>query len=320
MKKLYVADHAKTPGHCGGGLQYMVARTFQNAKGTIDGTKVPEYSEARLHIDSFMQYHSMNKKQRMRQSGIDKSRMNMVEKKHGGSFSTKELFVPEYKDLSRLYGKTGTQSVYNILPTPPVKDIQGVAFIRPLNIVKYMFANGVPIDDFWAGSNYNGPNIDEAGDGKVHTVRQCQKSVQWAKEMSESLRQSAVLCPVSDWWDGFGPNRVKNNRYSVECQTFTCSAPKDLTNTINNTFLMAIGLKTSKGWEKVQELFRRDMMFLGGCLGRPCMVYHGKLQKVIPVVFKRFASLADKIQRPLSTFTLGSASDLHRRYGYSARI
>jgi len=39
------------------------------------------------------------------------------------------------------------QSFWNNLPIPPVEDIGGVAYVSPLNIVKFLFAHGIPVDD-----------------------------------------------------------------------------------------------------------------------------------------------------------------------------
>jgi hypothetical protein len=323
MKQFWVSEHATTPGHCGGGLQYMVARTFQNAKGAIDVERTPTYDEARVQIDSFILYQTMNKRQRIIQSRINKALMQHVQPGAEGSI-LKLTYVPEYKDQARLYGKSGNLSLYNLLPTPPVENIDGVAFISPINIARYMFANGVPIDDFWIGSSRAESSLHATFDGKVHHVQQCRKATQFATEMSQLLgkdNEATVLCPTSAWLDGFGPNRNKNKFLSVDCQTFIGSAPKDLTNALDNTSLMALGLASqSTGWEKVQKRIREDMRVLSGEGGKPFMVYHGKLQKVIPVVFRCFAHIADKIQRPYSTYTVGSGSDWHRCFGYSARI
>ena len=147
MRLFWVAEHASPPGRCGGGLRYLVARTFQNAKADagLDVDRIPDFPEARWHIDSFIQYHSMSEPQQRRQARITKSIMDHVQPQSGTFF--KDTFIPEYKDLARMYGKTGKQSLWNILPIPPVEDLDGVAYVSPIHIVKFLFANGVPVDD-----------------------------------------------------------------------------------------------------------------------------------------------------------------------------
>ena len=76
-----------------------------------------------------------------------------------------------------------------------------------------------------------------------------------------------------------------------------------------------MGLKRSKkGWETVAHKYRNDMRQLS-TLDQPFYVYHGTLKKMIPVFFRRYASIEDKIERPDTTSTIGCGSDVHRCYG-----
>jgi hypothetical protein len=331
MRLFWVAEHASPPGRCGGGLRYLVARTFQNAKADagLDVDRIPDFPEARWHIDSFIQYHSMSEPQRRRQARITKTVMDHVQQQSGTFF--KDTFIPEYKDLARMYGKTGKQSLWNILPIPPVEDLGGVAYVSPIHIVKFLFANGVPVDDIVVNSGVQSDNEEEEEDKRVFHVADTTTAKQWLQEIIDNNKSSpegekkegvqrAVCLWGSDWKDGFGPSRVKNNRGSVDAWTLTISAPKHLINATDNTFLMAIGLKKSKkGWREVQHRFKEDMGQLSKTTD-PVTLYHGDMQKMAPTFAKHFAHLADKQERPEGTCTMGCTSTIYRIFGVVGQI
>ena len=45
------------------------------------------------------------------------------------------------------------------------------------------------------------------------------------------------------------------------------------------------------------------------------MVYHGTLQKMVPVFLRQYAFISDKIERSNCTSTYGAMSDVHRCFG-----
>ena len=329
MRSFWVAEHATQAGHCGGGLQYLAARTFQNAEGgVIDRVKTPEYPEARWQFENFLLYDSMNDKQRQRYGRINESIMGLFQQQAGTFF--RHTHIPSYKEQSRIYGKSGKQSFWNNLPIPPVEDIGGVAYVSPLNIVRFLFANGIPVDDilvqFHDQEKLN--NLKEAPDEPVFNVCESRRAKYWIRSIVEESEKGDVIpssmkrCIASwttTWKDGFGHSRVKNFRGSTIAQTLTCSPPKHLVNAGNNTFLNACGLKHAKGWSEVQYRFERDMAVLSDTL-RPVLVYHGVLQKIIPVFFQQMATIEDRPERADNTGTISYASDMHRCFGVAGKI
>ena len=331
MGNYWFAEHATPVGYCGGGLRYVVARTFQSAeKGYhIDNKRVPEYPEARWQFENFLQYQSMNDKQRQRQSRITKAIMDHVQQQTGNFFQ--HTFIPAYKDLSRIYGRTGKQSMWNTLPIPTPQNVHGVSYVSPISILKFCFANGVPVDDIVVQSG--APLLSDEGNSSddestigdetmVCHVSQCRKVTEWTGHLASNREKAyakLVALGLSDWKDGFGPSRVKNNRGSVDAWTFTISPPKHLVNATDNTFLMGLGpKKATKGWDAVAHMFRKDMEHL--TLNGPHMFYRGDLQKIVPTECKRLASLTDKVERPDSTSTIASGSDMHRCFGTVGKI
>lgn len=322
MRNFWIAEHATEPKYCGGGLRYLVARTFQNTKGgsSLDSSRMPSYAEARWHIEAFLQYQTMSELQRQRQSRITKSVMGHIAQQKGDFF--RHTFIPDYKSLSKMYGKTGKQSIWNTLPIPPVENLNGVSYVSPMHILKYMFANGVPVDNIlFDPKHHQYPSSMDV----VGHVDECKKFLNWRQKLVEdgaafSTMTGGVLIWASTYEDGFGPSRTKNNRGSVVAMTITFAPPKNLVNATANTFLVAVGLKRSHGgWEAVANRFKKDMELLSST-DKPTMVYHGVLQKVIPIFFKRFVSIEDKVERPDTTCTIGSGSDVHRCFGVSAKI
>lgn len=324
MRNYWMGEHACPAGFCGGGIQYLVARTFQSAPlGTIHEESTPNYPESKFHIENFLLYQSLNDSQRHRQARISETIMGHVQQQADDFF--KHTHIPTVKEQSRMYGKTGKQSIYNCLDIPEVMDIGGVAYIEPLHIIKFLFANGVPVDDILVefqdgeGTPERTP-MEEPADTKVHCVSQCKKAREWKRELTQKGPPStvpenkALVCWLTKWKDGFGHSRVKNNRGSTDCMSFTCSPPKDKVNASTNTFLLAIGLKKAKGWRRVHHLLEEDMRALTNT-EKPILVYHGVLEKVIPVVFQDMVTTEDKPERASHTGTISFASDIHRCFG-----
>ena len=78
-----------------------------------------------------------------------------------------------------MYGKTGKNSIWNNLPIPTVEQYDGVAYLSPLCIVKYLFANGVPIDDMlldFESTNSSQLDADNDGHNVIEHVYQNQKN------------------------------------------------------------------------------------------------------------------------------------------------
>ena len=150
--------------------------------------------------------------------------------------------------------------MWNVLPISPVKDIEGVAYISPIHIVKFVFAFGTPVDDILV--EFDKGDIGENDPAKkVFNVSDTAKTTNWIQELIVTVQRSnkeplvkvAVCAWLSSWEDGFGPSQVKNYRGSIASATITCAMPKSLINATNNTFLMAVGLKKATGWDAVRE-------------------------------------------------------------------
>jgi hypothetical protein len=143
-------------------------------------------------------------------------------------------------------------------------------------------------------------------------------SVAMAGRNTPGYPKAVVVNLVSDWRDGFGPSRTKNNRKSVLLWTFTVGATKDSSNSGDNTFILAVGSKDNPSWTKVERFFSRDMNVVSD-VSKPLLVYHGKLRKMVPTVMIRIASLEDKPERAEITSTLEGGL-YHRCFGKSVAI
>ena len=329
MKNFWAAEQGSGEGRCGGCLIYMSAKTFQQVRdGQMDSTRYPCLQEALWQFHNFLQYQSMNKKQRKRQSLIN---LALTRNVPSNSFF-KDTFLPPYNQLGRYYGTTGQHSMYNSLPRPKAIDVNGVAYVSPRAIIAFVLAFGIPIDDFFVTADP--PDLTSL-EHTVHNVEDCQKALDWARKVHEQYFSSkngapdlnfgaptyeAIVCIVlSDWCDGFDSAKVKSNRNPIVSKTFTVSPPKHLVNSTENTFVVALGLKKARGWLQVEERFRADVEELTRS-EKPILFYHGVLQKLVPCVFKRFAVLSDKQERNGLTGTIGCGSNLHRCFGIVGNI
>ena len=127
----------------------------------------------------------------------------------------------------------------NNLPTPKARLIGGVAYVPPIASIAFLMANGIPIDDISISCKDQKLNLNAREKGKVHNVSDCRKSVEWKNAVRErhwpssgletdlsTTTPTVILLGLSDWTDGFGPGKVKNNRNSVDIKSFTISPPK----------------------------------------------------------------------------------------------
>ena len=275
MRNFWLAERGSGDGHCGGGIVYLAAKTFQQVRDSqLDKFRLPSFGEAKWQFMNCIQYQSMNEKQRIRQS------MLMQESHNCKSFSSpdsffKETFVPVFNQLGRYYGNTGQHSILNNLPTPRSRNVGGVAYVSPRNILTFLMANGIPIDNVHV--DFNDPSTLPYT-GTVHNSSKCRKAIDWynsikSRYKAEQNRTTSNLgapnsnygapnfctvipLSVSDWADGFGPGKVKNNQSSIDCKSFTISPPKHLVNSGDNTFA---GPKQAPGWPEVERLFRAEL-------------------------------------------------------------
>ena len=325
LTNFYVSELASGDGKCGGGLIYLAARAFAQAKDSqLEENQYPDYNEAKWQVNYMIQYQSMNEKQRERQSHIDQPLVSLV--KDQGFF--KVTYLPPLHQLGRYYGSSGQHSIYNGLPAPRAVDIDGVAYVSPLATIAFVMAMGIPIDDIVVTAQ-DSPVSNSSR--RVHNVDQCRKASNWYSDIQKNYYGSespagappkypAVIClPLSDWSDGFDSAKVKSNRSAIQSKTFTVSPPKHAANGTDNTFAVALGLKKASGWKKVEAMFRKELEELTQAT-EPILLYHGVVQKMVPCFFKRFAVLSDKAERNTLTGTLGCGSNLHKCFGISGNI
>ena len=333
MRNFWLAERASGDGHCGGGIVYLSAKTFQQVRDSqLDKYRLPSFVEAKWQFMNCIQYQSMTEKQRIRQSILMQTSHDCKSSSSDSFF--KETFVPVFNQLGRYYGNTGQHSILNNLPTPRSRNVGGVAYVSPRNILAFLMANGIPIDNVHV--DFNDPNPLPYR-GRVHNSSECQKAIDrynglksqhyrvtsnsGAPNSNSGAPNFSTVIPlsVSDWADGFGPGKVKNNRNSIDCKSFTVSPPKHLVNSGRNTFAVALGPKKAPGWSEVERLFRAELEEITSA-PKLTMFYNGVIQKCIPCAVRRFAVLSDKAERNGLTGTLGCGGDTHRRFGISGKI
>ena len=124
---------------------------------------------------------------------------------------------------------------------------------------------------------------------------------------SEKKPKVVTCLQSTDWQDGFGPSKVKNNRTNIDFRSVTISPPKTSVNGTQNSFIIALGLKQSEGWEEVGRLFHKELNQLRS-MKEPLYLYNGVLEKVVPCFLDRIAFLSDKQERNSLTGTMACTS------------
>jgi hypothetical protein len=307
MQHYWAAEHSKK----GGGIQYLVACAFRKTD-KLTASMLPTQTEADFHIQSFIQHTAMNEKQRKRQAHM----MDFLRSYLNVSEMFSRTYIPSAREAKQLYGNSGKHSLWNTLPTPPVTHFDGIAYVNPVHIIRFAFANGMQLDDIFVKKDDPPPTQSPVGKKPVHFVDETFEIHQMKIDvLNGDNNQPLVVCVyVVDWRDGFGSNRTKQNRKPITLWTITFSPAKDKINSVDNTFILALGLKKSSNWRKVEHQFRKDMEALSNP-DKPLFVYHGGVQKMVPIFVKRIVSLEDKVERADYTATAGHSSNFHRRFG-----
>lgn len=305
MQRFWRAEHAAP----GGGLMYLIGRAFhRDCHLTAD--LLPDYSEARWHMQCFMQYIGMTDKQRQWHAEIT---MQITSSSVGNSL-IKKTCIPNQQQLKRFYKADSQHSIWNALPIPQIHNVQGIAYVCPLDIVRFAFANGLDFDNIPVTPTT--PDVDTKA--KQHHVGDSNQIKDWIKAIRNARAPDGsyhlCVCWLSDFRDACGTNRNKNNRKSVMTWTLSVSPSKDSINSCNNTFPMAIGQKKNQGWLEVEQRVRRDTAELADPT-KPHHFYHSKLRKMVPVFLARIASCYDKPERADITGTIGYQSNNHRSFG-----
>ena len=99
---------------------------------------LPSLKEALWHMESFMQFVSMTEQQRARQGRINDG--------ISGCPLFKSTNILTLAEMYRYYGSRGQYSIWNNLPVPPVRNLDGVSYVSPQDIVHHLLATASPTD------------------------------------------------------------------------------------------------------------------------------------------------------------------------------
>lgn len=325
MRLYFAAEH----GRVGGGVQYLVTRMFRKNEhiGGQIGVQIATFEEARWHFLSFVQYISMGERQRKRQALLTSTTASSLVRNN--FFQATRPILHHEQD--RFYGRSNKDTLWNAVPIPTTRNIDGIGYISPVNACRFLLAFATELDDFTVEfsqhpAGNDDPSSVEPKDIVVFHISQSRAMQDWkhavqgsSDEQCAAKMKRFALAWMTDWRDGFGANRTKQNRKSTNAWTISLSTPKDRINAIDNTLPIALGLKKNPAWPKVEQLFREDMQKLSNG-DRPMMLYHGGFKKIIPVCIRRIACLTDKVERGDYTATLSCTSNYHRKFGSIVRI
>jgi hypothetical protein len=307
MKFFYVAEHQTPAGRCGGGIRYLVARAFMGTE-LIEAWKMPSLEEAKYHFEAFVQYQSMNEKQRRRNMKL----VQYLDLGREKLFTT--THIPTDSDIEQIYGRQGSHSLWNTLPIPNFRNLSGIAMVELEEIIKYLFANAIPVE------NMKALNALKRTERAIVTVSESNAADKFLDEICKSPA-SKNLIPLwgVTWRDGFGPSRTKNNQNSVVLWTITFAPPKEMINATSNTFLLALGSKKNPNWPEVEKEVYTGLKRISNA-SKPITVYSLATKTTLQVCFGQFAALEDKVERADATATIAYSSDYHRCFGKIIKV
>jgi hypothetical protein len=101
--------------------------------------------------------------------------------------------------------------------------VDGIAYVSPEDILRYCYANGNPVDDTVVDFTKSEPSYRTEklpSESTFHVsdssaASYALMSVAMAGRNTPGYPKAVVVNLVSDWRDGFGPSRTKNNQKSV---------------------------------------------------------------------------------------------------------
>ena len=323
MAMFWCAEHVTPDEFVGGGVQYLVARAFQQTK-RVNETFWPAYPEAEFHLKNFIHVSSLSAKQAEKHAHL----MALMHKEFGGSTGNsllQQTHIPCYREMRKIYGPGGGEhSIWNNVPIPRVMNVDNIAYVDIKAIFQFAFVNSIQMDNVQVSAKTR-VRDDLKDSEKVFHVSDCAEVRSMMKLQVEALHDEndsyrILVCWACDWRDGFSSNKTKQNRKSVLLLTWTFSPPKDSVNGISNSFPACLGPKKSKGWPEVEHRIQQDTACFGDP-SNPLYFYHGGLKKVVPVFIKRIASLEDKPERADVTATVNSSSsNQHKCFGKLVHI
>lgn len=309
MQRFWLAEN-NSPG---GGLVFLVTRAFMRTN-FLGADQMADLEEAKWQMQNFMLYVNMSERQRSWHAQI-----TMKVTSHGSDL-IKKTRIPNPQELKRFYMSDSQYSLYQSLPIPQIRNVKGIAYVNPVDIVRLAFAFGLPIDDICVTrntptGNFLGKQCHVADSPKL---RNLMRMVQEAQP-EENGDYRIVLAWCTEWRDGFGVNRTKNNRKSVVAWTFSVSPSKANVNSVGNTFPMALGQKKNPAWPEVEHEVRKDTSILNDPT-KPLWLYHGGVRKMVRVFVSIINSSNDKPERADITGTLGFNGNTHRCFGKLIQI
>lgn len=303
MQRFWAAEH-NTPG---GGMVYLVGCAFYRSN-FIGPEHLPDFREAAWQMQNFMQYVNMSDQQRRWHAEI-------TTQVTSANHLIKKTRVPNAQELKRFYLSSSQYCLWQSLPIPQIQNIGRIAYVNPMDIIRFAFACGLGFDNIpvtkETQTHYE-PNQKRHFVCESKKMQQLIRTIQEAQEKNGDYRIQLAWC--TDWRDGFSVNRTKSNRKSVVAWTFSVSPGKNAVNSVGNTFAMALGMKKNDAWTQVEHQVRKDMSVFGDP-NKPLLLYHGGVRKMVRVFVVRLNASYDKPERADITLTSGHGSNIHRKFG-----
>jgi len=164
-----------------------------------------------------------------------------------------------------------------------VKNLDGVSYVNPQDIVCHILATALPKDYTTISKQTPLPHYDRSK--TIYRMTECKAFIEAEQRAIKYLEDDVplVLLWATKWGDGCGINRSKQNQNPIDIGTMTVATPPNRTNTTYNTFPLGVGMKKKKGgWAQFQQCFQKD---LAGCCNpkHPLVCHHGGLKKTAHV-------------------------------------
>lgn len=227
------------------------------------------------------------------------------------SFILEEL--PATKaDLRRLY-LDGTNSIIQNLPHPKIELLEGkVGYVSVIDCLRDFMANGNELQVVLGDGFDGGATVTrlEESQGAAKVYKTC-------SDAGDTIVSEEIVTFTSfllEWFDDCEPNsNIKNNRGGVTLKSVTFGQPKNKSNDLCYTYLIAVGPKGVTD-EIADKRFIQDLQILR----KGVVTYSHKLKENVLVKMDLLAVLADQIARRGATgISLGNGT-FAARWGYAA--
>ncbi len=203
----------------------------------------------------------------------------------------------------------GLNAIVPNLPHPQVEQLSSHACVSLKECIADLLGHGLEVETI--SSNPTEGQVQFPSESPRAFEIQKNSELRFGKDLN------VVTLMITEWSDDFDPLTVKRNLWSIWVKTVTISHPRHKNDSPENTYLIAVGPKSSNH-EEVESKFAAELKELSS--GESDLFYCKRSKRMVKVHAELFVSLGDQPERRAANFIMRGNSTYGPRFGYSCPI